>query len=60
MAGFFFGLRYKKEEIKYVSVDDDNELAYKGDAKFGEDEPESKNPKEITIDGATYVLKENK
>ena len=38
LAGFFFGYRYKKEEIKYVKVDDDVELIYKGEAKFGEED----------------------
>jgi hypothetical protein len=56
LAGFFFGYRYKKEEIKYVQVDDDTELIYKGEAKFGEEE--TKNPKEIEIDGAKYRLVE--
>ena len=37
LAGFFFGYRYKKEEIKYVKVDDNLELIYKGEAKFGEE-----------------------
>ncbi len=27
--GYFFGVRYKKEEIKYQKLDDDNELIYK-------------------------------
>ena len=40
LAGFFFGVRYKKEEIKYVEVDSDIELIYKGEAKFGEEEKE--------------------
>jgi hypothetical protein len=38
LAGYFFGIRYQKEEIKYIDLDDDYELIYKGDAKFGEDE----------------------
>lgn len=38
LAGFFFGYRYKKEEIKYVQVDNDIELIYKGEAKFGEND----------------------
>ena len=38
LAGYFFGRRYKKEEIKYVQVDDDVELIYKGDGKFGDSE----------------------
>ena len=34
--GYFFGLRYKKEEIKYHKLDEDYELIYKGDAKIEE------------------------
>ena len=34
--GYFFGLRYKKEEIKYVKLDDDHEIICKGDVKVGE------------------------
>ena len=41
-AGFFFGIRYQKEEIKYVPVNDDYELISKGDVKIGTDEPEVK------------------
>src|SRR3990167_9376264 len=37
LAGFFFGVRYKKEEIKFEKIDDDYDLIYKGEAKFGED-----------------------
>ena len=40
LAGCFFGFRYKKEEIKFIEIDSCYELIYKGDAKFGEDEPE--------------------
>ena len=36
LAGFFFGVRYKKEEIKFEKIDDDDDLIYKGEAKFGE------------------------
>ena len=39
LSGYFFGTRYQKEEIKYKELDDNYELIYKGDAKFGEDEP---------------------
>jgi len=41
-AGFFFGLRYKKEEIKFVDLDENDELIYKGNAKFGAEENEKK------------------
>src|SRR3990167_625436 len=42
--GYFFGYRYKKEEIKYYRVDDDYEVIYKGDAKIegGDDNSEKK------------------
>ena len=43
LAGYFFGIRYQKEEIKFIKVDDDYELIYKGEAKFGDDESEKKN-----------------
>ena len=29
-TGFFFGVRYKKEEIKYEKIDDEYDLIYKG------------------------------
>jgi len=38
LAGHFFGIRNKKEEIKYQKIDDENELIYKGETKFGEKE----------------------
>ena len=40
--GYFFGYRYKKEEIKYQKIDDDYEIIYKGVAKIEayEDETE--------------------
>ena len=42
--GYFFGLRYKKEEIKYHKLDEDYELIYKGNAKIeeGDDNAEKK------------------
>ena len=58
LAGYFFGLRYKKEEIKYKQVDEDNELVYKGEAKFDEtaDEPSLKGKTvEVTLDGKKYT-----
>ena len=56
LAGLFFGVRYKKEEIKYVKIDEDNELIYKGEAKFGEEVSESLSGKEVEVklDGKTY------
>lgn len=58
LAGFFFGIRYKKEEIKYKQVDEDYELIYKGEAKFDETE-ESLSGKEVTVtvDGKEYKAK---
>ena len=38
LSGFFFGVRVEKEEIKFHKLDDDTDLIYKGDAKFGEEE----------------------
>src|SRR3990167_4136235 len=38
LAGFFFGIRYQKEEIKFKEIDENYELIYKGEAKFGETE----------------------
>ena len=32
--GYFFGMRYKKEDIKYHKLDDDYEIIYKGEAKI--------------------------
>ena len=42
--GYFFGLRYKKEEIKYHKLDKDYKLIYKGNAKIeeGDDNAEKK------------------
>ena len=37
LAGYFFGVRYQKEEIKFKELDENYELIYKGDAKFGEE-----------------------
>jgi hypothetical protein len=42
LAGYFFGRRDNKEEIKYVTVDENTELIYKGEAKFGDDTDEKK------------------
>lgn len=40
-AGFFFGIKWKSDtEIKQVEIEDGNFLVYKGEAKFGEDEPD--------------------
>ena len=52
LAGYFFGIRYQKEEIKYKEINEESELIYKGEAKFGEEEDKPKN--EIIIDGIKY------
>jgi hypothetical protein len=57
LAGYFFGVRYKKEEIKYVQVDEDYEVIYKGEAKFGEEAEEkslSGKTVKVEIDGVSY------
>ena len=38
-AGYFFGMRYNQEEIKYKK-NEGQELIYKGEAKFGDSEDE--------------------
>jgi hypothetical protein len=56
-AGYFFGIRYKKEEIKYVQVDEDYEVIYKGEAKFGEEAEEkslSGKTVKVILDGKEY------
>ena len=52
-AGYFFGMRYDKEEIKYHKIpDSNNELIYKGEAKFGEESEDV----EITIEGKSKTI----
>ena len=63
LTGYFFGVRYKKEEIKYKQVDEYYEVIYKGEAKFDETpDTSSLIGKEVTVtlDGKTYkaVIKE--
>ena len=54
-SGYFFGVRCRKEEIKYKKIDDDYELIYKGEAKFGEDEANlSGRIVKVELDGKTY------
>jgi hypothetical protein len=55
IAGLFFSFRYQKEEIKYIPVGDDCKLIYKGDAKFGQDEPEQSDDEKAAIE----LLKKN-
>ena len=54
LAGYFFGTRYNKEEIK-LKENEDVELIYKGDAKFGEEEPSlSGTEVTVTVGDKTY------
>jgi len=39
-AGFFFGVKWSGEKIQEIEIENGNYLIYKGDAKFGTDEPE--------------------
>ena len=57
--GYFFGLRYKNEEIKYVKLDDDYEIICKGDIKVEENAEPNLSGKEVsvTLDGKTYRAK---
>ena len=61
LAGYFFGTRYRKEEIRYVQIDEDNELIYKGEAKFGDDEPEAKSLHgkvvKVELGGVSYTAR---
>jgi predicted acyltransferase (DUF342 family) len=52
IAGSFFGIRRKGEEIKYIQIDDDVELIYKGEARFGEEEKETIKIGEVEYDKA--------
>lgn len=58
LAGFFFGSQYKNEEIKTAKIDEDYSVVYKGDARFGTDEPEqSLSGKKVSVelDGKKYT-----
>ena len=58
LAGFFFSCQYKNEEIKTAKIDEDYSIVYKGDAKFGTDEPEqSLSGKKVSVelDGKKYT-----
>jgi hypothetical protein len=58
LAGYFFGVRYNREEIKYHPIPDtNNELIYKGEAEFEEETEEEM----VTIGGkkfSTSTIKE--
>ena len=41
IAGYFFGMRYNNEEIKYIE-NEGQEIIYKGEAKFGDDKDDKK------------------
>ena len=51
-AGYFFGIRWGDEEIKFHKMDD-NELIYKGDAVI-EEEPKQEPEEMIEIDGKKW------
>jgi hypothetical protein len=54
MAGYFFGVKWSSDtEIKQIEISSGNYLVYKGDAKFGEDEPEVT---EMTVDEISKAL----
>jgi hypothetical protein len=56
MAGLFFGVKWKLDtEIKQVEISNGDYLIYKGEAKFGEDEPEV----DDATENAIKLLKEN-
>ena len=58
LAGYFFGIRYQKEEIKFEKLDDDYDLIYRGNAKFGEEEIPAKSLSgkvvKVEIEGIKY------
>ena len=55
--GFFFGVRYKKEEIKYHKLDDNYEIIYKGDAKIEEEQSLVGSEVEVKLNGKSYKAK---
>jgi len=57
-AGTFFGIRYNKEEIKYLAMGNDQELIYKGDAIISEDEDNENIKKKEAILKKIEELKE--
>src|SRR3990167_6726045 len=55
-AGLFFGVKWSSDtEIKQVEIENGNYLVYKGEAKFGTDEPET----DDATENAIKLLKEN-
>jgi hypothetical protein len=55
-AGYFFGVKWSSEtEIKQVEIENGNFLVYKGEAKFGKDEPEL----DDATENAIKLLREN-
>ena len=57
--GYFFGNRYKKEEIKYHQIDDDYEVIYKGDAKIEAYDEVAEAPQDTIEQEAIALLKKN-
>ena len=57
--GYFFGTRYKNEEIKYHKIDDDYEIIYKGDAKIEAYDDKSGTLENTTEQEAIALLKKN-
>ena len=58
--GYFFGMRYSKEEIKYVDVEEGSELICKGNIKAEMRTDETETPVKaddtITLNGKLYKL----
>src|SRR3990167_4838497 len=55
-AGLFFGVKWSSDtEIKQVEIENGNYLVYKGEAKFGTDEPET----DDATENAIKLFKEN-
>ena len=48
-AGLFFGIKWKGETIQEVEIEDGNYLIYKGEAKFGVDEPDDATTQAIEL-----------
>jgi hypothetical protein len=54
-AGLFFGFKWSGEKVQEIEIENGNYLIYKGEAKFGTDEPELDDATESAI----KLLKEN-
>jgi cytoskeletal protein CcmA (bactofilin family) len=53
IAGYLFGMRYNKEEIKYLE-NEGQEIIYKGELKLGEEETKKDDCSELVINGKKY------